>query len=276
MSDSPLLYYITDRTQFPGDEAGRRLHLLNKIREAARCGVDLIQLREKDLGGRELEQLAAAAAEAIREAGKDPQSTYHRPGTELGASEPNLGPLDGKKSPAIEMGRAGNDKAWIHDRGFLKPRGPARFLINSRCDIALAVGACGVHLRSDDISIQDARSIAAAALTRDLTPQAGNFVVGISCHCPADVSRASAEGADFAVLAPIFEKREATNASPSGIDALHQACRHNIAVLALGGVTLENARLCLAAGAAGIAGIRLFQEHDISAVVRALDSYANR
>ena len=44
-----LLYYITDRVQFPGDEASRRRTLLEKIAEAARCGVDFIQLREKDL-----------------------------------------------------------------------------------------------------------------------------------------------------------------------------------------------------------------------------------
>ena len=55
---SALLYYITDRSQFPGDEASRRRRLLEKIAEAARCGVDYIQLREKDLSARDLEVLA--------------------------------------------------------------------------------------------------------------------------------------------------------------------------------------------------------------------------
>jgi len=56
-----LLYYITDRTQFPGNESSRRRRLLEKIGEAARAGVDYIQLREKDLSTRDLELLAKEA-----------------------------------------------------------------------------------------------------------------------------------------------------------------------------------------------------------------------
>jgi len=62
-----LLYYITDRSQFPGDERARRRALLAKIAEAARAGVDYIQLRERDLGTRELETLAREVAELVRE-----------------------------------------------------------------------------------------------------------------------------------------------------------------------------------------------------------------
>jgi thiamine-phosphate pyrophosphorylase len=62
-----LLYYITDRTQFPGAESERRQHLLKKIGEAAHAGVDYVQLREKDLPARELESLAQEAAKVIRE-----------------------------------------------------------------------------------------------------------------------------------------------------------------------------------------------------------------
>ena len=58
MPESPLLYYITDRTAFPGDEPTRRRHLLDKIAEAARAHIDYIQLREKDLSTRDLESLA--------------------------------------------------------------------------------------------------------------------------------------------------------------------------------------------------------------------------
>src|SRR5882672_2559100 len=61
-----LLYYITDRMQFPGDERERRGRLLANIADAASCGVDYVQLREKDLSSRDLEALAREAVERIR------------------------------------------------------------------------------------------------------------------------------------------------------------------------------------------------------------------
>lgn len=61
-----LLYYITDRSQFSGTEERRRKQLLERISEAALAGVDYLQLREKDLGARELETLAREAARLIR------------------------------------------------------------------------------------------------------------------------------------------------------------------------------------------------------------------
>ncbi len=67
MSESCLLYYITDRSAFPGDESSRRRHLLKKIAEAARAGVNYIQLREKDLLTRELESLAVEAMRIIQQ-----------------------------------------------------------------------------------------------------------------------------------------------------------------------------------------------------------------
>src|SRR5271168_3201328 len=67
MADRCLLYYITDRTQFRGDEAVRRRALLSKIADAARAGVDYIQLREKDLTGRQLETLTREAVALVHE-----------------------------------------------------------------------------------------------------------------------------------------------------------------------------------------------------------------
>jgi thiamine-phosphate pyrophosphorylase len=66
MADRCLLYYITDRSQFRGDERARRGALLAKVAEAARARVDYIQLREKDLSARELEMLARDALGAVR------------------------------------------------------------------------------------------------------------------------------------------------------------------------------------------------------------------
>jgi thiamine-phosphate pyrophosphorylase len=218
-----LLYYITDRSQFPGDEPARRRRLLQKITEAGRWGVDFVQLREKDLPSRELESLARQVIEVLRDAANSRSET-----------------------------------------GIQRPE--TRFLINSRTDIALAVGADGVHLRSDDISPCDVQKIwnqyGRARRTR--------AVIGVSCHSVAEVSHAASEGADFTVFGPVFEKTKGLNARPTGFDSLRRSCQQNIPVLALGGITLENACSCLEQGAAGIAGIRLFQQNEIPRVVQVL------
>jgi thiamine-phosphate pyrophosphorylase len=141
-------------------------------------------------------------------------------------------------------------------------------LINPRADVALAAGADGVHLRSDDIPPRDVRRAVSLAGHRPLTT--GHFLVAVSCHSVSDVLRADSASADFVVFAPVFEKKSTPKTPPQGLAALRKACKAKIPVLALGGVTLENAQSCLEAGAAGIAGIRLFQENKISEVVRAL------
>lgn len=208
-----LLYYITDRLQFSGNEQARQSALLQKIAEAAACGVDLIQLREKDLSARALEILTGNAVNVVRE-----------------------------------------------------NSAKTRLLINSRCDVALACGADGVHLRSDDISPRD---------VFDLWRRTGATsapAVGVSCHTIEDVVQAASQGATLAVFAPVFEKEQRPPIRPAGLEQLRQACREKIPVLALGGVTLENARLCLEAGAAGVAGIRLFQQNDIARIARTLRS----
>lgn len=225
-TDRCLLYYVTDRNAFPGDESMRRRRLLEKIVEAARAGVDYIQLREKDLSTRELESLAREA----------------------------LSVLNQLRTKNRELRTA--------------------LLINSRTDVALAVGADGVHLRSEDVSPQAVRAIYSGGAdnpVRQLSPRAQ--LIGVSCHSPADVAKALADGATFAVFAPVFEKKDAPAAQPTGIALLHQACQASIPVLALGGVTLANARACLDAGAAGIAAIRLFQEGNLAEVVGCLRNW---
>jgi thiamine-phosphate pyrophosphorylase len=67
MPGSCLLYYITDRSAFSGDESARRRLLLDKIAEATIAGVDYIQLREKDLSSRELESLAREAMSIVHQ-----------------------------------------------------------------------------------------------------------------------------------------------------------------------------------------------------------------
>ncbi len=216
-----LLYYITDRTQLPGNEAARRQALLAKITEATRAGVDYIQLREKDLSTRELERLAREAVHIIHEL------------------------------------RTANREVRT------------RLLINSRTDVALAVGADGVQLRSDDISPSDVQTIWSQTLARP-QPEAHRPLIAVSCHSRANVLRAKSEGAHFAVFAPVFGKNAQPETTPTGLQALREACEVKIPVFALGGVTLGNAGACVRVGAAGIAAIRLFQENRIDEVIRAL------
>ncbi|MGA2965209.1 MAG: thiamine phosphate synthase [Terriglobales bacterium] len=222
MADRCVLYYITGRSEFRGDENARRRALLAKVAEAARAGVDYIQLREKDLSTGELEELAREAVAAVRE---HQLATDHWPPT-------------------------------------------TRLLINSRTDVALAAGADGVHLRADDVAPGEARRV--TELSGHCPLATGHFLVAASCHSAEDVLRAEREGADFAVFAPVFEKKDAPETQRAGLAALREACGAKIPVLALGGVTLQNAALCLDAGAAGIAGIRLFQENKIADIVCAL------
>lgn len=202
-----VLYYITDRAQFAGAPAERQRRLLERITECATAGVDYIQLREKDLTTRELEQLARKAMAAI-------------------------------------------------------PDGlPTRLLINSRLDVALACGAHGVHLPANYLNASEARAIFARA-------GHAHAIIGVSAHSAAEVSAAESHGADFVVFGPVFEK--AGRANPGGLEQLAAATRGSMPVLALGGISLENAGECLQAGAAGIAGIRMFQQGNVPATVKAL------
>ena len=205
-----LVYYISDRTQFPGNEGERRRQLLARLLEAMRCGVDYIQLREKDLPSRELESLASQIVQL--------------------------------RSESREL--------------------RTRLLVNSRADVAIAAGADGIHLRSDDVSVADVKAIFSKAGINRMT-------IAASCHTAAEAGRAAESRADFVVFGPVFAKGESQVA---GLDKLQQAAKAGIPVLALGGVTVENAALCLAAGAAGVAGIRLFQSGSLSETVSKLRS----
>jgi thiamine-phosphate pyrophosphorylase len=151
--------------------------------------------------------------------------------------------------------------------------GRSRLLIHSRVDVAIAARADGAHFPASDLLfIGEARVIfSKAGVARP--------VIDASCHTLAEVQMAESQGADFAVFGPVFEK----DGKPgSGLEALRTACARagsassRMPVLALGGVTMANASSCMDAGAAGVAGIRLFQAADVKQHVEALRGISPR
>ena len=180
--------HITDRTQFDTLD-----DLLDCIRRNDGAGVDIIQIREKDLSARDLCALVQRALRVCRR---------------------------------------------------------ARVLVNTRVDVAFAAGAHGAHLPADSPP---------PLAWRDCAPP--GFTFGVSCHSVEEVIRAERESADYVLFAPVFVPiSKPTQGPPQGVEKLREACRAvRIPVLALGGITGNNAPLCLEAGAAGIAGITLFQ-----------------
>ena len=203
-----LRYAITDRSQYPGDDRTRQAALVRNASRWAADGIDLIQLREKDLPAAEIAALARAILQSIRRATSS-----------------------------------------------------TRLLINSRPDIAVATGAHGVHLTAAPAELTPAQVRDLFAITGRGTP-----IITISCHTLEEVRRARESRVDAILFGPVFEKTVAgqTVAPGLGLDGLRDAslAAGDIPVYALGGVTTDNAALCLEAGAAGIAGIRLFHHSE--------------
>ncbi|HLZ11199.1 MAG TPA: thiamine phosphate synthase [Candidatus Acidoferrum sp.] len=218
---NPIVCYVTDRRSLPLAVSSDAIPLLlETVASVAAAGADWIQLREKDLCGRESLEFARSALAAVR-----------------------------ARAPKT------------------------RILINDRVDVALAAGAGGVHLSENGFSVPDARLLA-ARFERDSGTRL-DFLIGVSCHSLGSAQGAARDGADYIYFSPIFHTpSKAFYGPPQGIERLQQICRAvSIPVIAIGGITLENVASCYAAGAAGVAAIRLFQEApDLPSVLRALRS----
>jgi len=130
-------------------------------------------------------------------------------------------------------------------------RTSTRLLVNDRADIAASAGADGVHLT--------ARSLEPKIVRRTFGDE---FLIGASTHSLAEATSARDGGADFVVLGPIFPTPSKDEYGPPlGVHCLADVASGlaPFPVVALGGISIENARECLRAGASGIAGISLFQ-----------------
>ena len=199
LTRKPLLCYVTDRRSLADTPALARKLQLEKIEQAANAGVDWIQIREKDLSGRELAEMAKRALACA------------------------------KSGSAI--------------------------LINDRVDVASAVGASGVHLGEHSLPPEEARRLVSQRCARE------GFIVGVSAHSLEAAMQGERAGADYVIFGPVFATpSKAGFGQPQGVQRLQEVCKRlTIPVLAIGGITLANAGDCLAAGASGIAAIRLFQ-----------------
>jgi thiamine-phosphate pyrophosphorylase len=141
--------------------------------------------------------------------------------------------------------------------------GRARVLVNDRLDVAWAAAAAGVHAGESSLPIRELAE-ARRRLGRE------DFLVGASCHSLKGVAEAAEDGADYVFFGPVFATpSKASFGAPQGLAKLAQACQAvSIPVIAIGGITLENAGACGEAGAAGIAAIRLFQQSaDLAEIV---------
>jgi len=219
-----LLYAITNRDLLAEDDERCAQKLVHLSAHWASQGVNLIQIREKFASYENLLPLAAKIVGAVRRGGGETRILVNA-GIEISAAV------------ALESGADG-----VHVPGGLAPEELANTIAGIRSQWATACHS------------------------------AKRPTISVACHAVAEVRAARDAGASLALFAPVFEKALAGGSSlpGRGLEALAEACRAGrqpasrpeLPVLALGGVTLANAAQCVAAGAAGVAAIRLFLEED--------------
>ena len=133
-------------------------------------------------------------------------------------------------------------------------------IINDRLDIAMAVGAAGVHLGQDDLPCAAARKILGEG-----------YIIGVSAHNPAEAKAALQSGADYLGCA-VFGTATKADVQKLGTDGLAAICKaKGLPVVGIGGVTADNYREVRAAGADGAAIVSgILAQPDIRATVRAI------
>jgi thiamine-phosphate pyrophosphorylase len=141
---------------------------------------------------------------------------------------------------------------------------PFRLIINDRADIAAMVGAGGVHVGQQDVSVDDARRVCGAGCW-----------VGVSTHTLEQVREAAATSADYIAVGPIFETSTKEDHDPVvGVDFVRRARElTRKPLVAIGGITAERAEEVYRAGADSLAVSRdlLAAEYTARRVAEYLD-----
>jgi len=144
----------------------------------------------------------------------------------------------------------------------------AILIINDRIDIALAVGADGVHLGQSDLPLHEARAIAP------------RLIIGVSTHNLAQVRAAVDGGADYLGFGPVYATRTKQNPDPvQGIAGLRAAVEMAGArpIIAIGGINPERAAEVYAAGASAICAISAVNDAiDVTATAERLQRHSGR
>jgi thiamine-phosphate pyrophosphorylase len=155
-------------------------------------------------------------------------------------------------SPAERVSQARRLAAMARERG-------VRFIVNDDVDLALAVEADGVHLGRDDGDLAEAR--------RKLRGR----ILGASCYDSLDAARSAvAAGADYVAFGSVFPSGTKPGAVRAPLEVFREARTLGVPLVAIGGITLENAPHVLAAGADALAVIAsLFDAEDVAARARA-------
>jgi thiamine-phosphate pyrophosphorylase len=140
----------------------------------------------------------------------------------------------------------------------------ARVFVNDRLDVAIAAGAAGVHLGGESIPAGD---VVRWCRSGNAPP---HFEIGVSCHSLDDAREAERAGASYVFFGPVFDTPSKKAFGPSqGVQRLAEVCAAiQIPVIAIGGMTQQNAPACLRAGASGIAAIRMFQDAQSAVALR--------
>ncbi len=121
------------------------------------------------------------------------------------------------------------------------------FIVNDRSDVALTADADGVHVGQEDLPVELARRLLGTAK-----------LIGCSTHSVSQVAEAHRTSADYIAFGPIFPTKSKERPDPVvGLDGLREARKAtHKPLVAIGGVTLENARAVIEAGADSVAVIR--------------------